>query len=82
MEYKQFSLIHKYIYLRYIFSLVTFNEILPKDKKAKEEKTNMLGQCCIDLMPLLRGKDTAIRHLTSQTELTVNIKCNRLDFVG
>lgn len=35
--------------------VVTFSEILPKDKKAKEEKTNTLGQCCIDLLPLLRG---------------------------
>ncbi|XP_066915368.1 cilia- and flagella-associated protein 70-like [Clytia hemisphaerica] len=36
--------------------VVTFNEILPKDKKAKEEKTNTVGKCCIDLLPLLKGE--------------------------
>jgi len=35
--------------------VVTFSEILAKDKKAKEEKSVVLGQCCIDLLPLLRG---------------------------
>lgn len=35
--------------------VVTFSEILPKDKKSKEEKSNVLGQCCIDLLPLIRG---------------------------
>lgn len=36
--------------------VVTFTEILPKDKKAKEEKTLILGQCCVDLLPLLKGE--------------------------
>ncbi|XP_068751299.1 cilia- and flagella-associated protein 70-like [Montipora capricornis] len=35
---------------------VTVMEVLPKDKKGKEEKTNVLGQSCIDLLSLLRGE--------------------------
>lgn len=35
---------------------VTVLEVLPKDKKGKEEKTNVLGQSCIDLLPLLHGE--------------------------
>ena len=31
-------------------------EVLPKDKKGKEEKINILGQSCIDLLPLLHGE--------------------------
>ena len=34
---------------------MTVIEVLPKDKKGKEEKTNVLGQSCIDLLPLLHG---------------------------
>ncbi len=34
---------------------VTFLEVLPKDKKAKEEKTSILGQTSIDLLPLIIG---------------------------
>eukprot|EP00731_Ephydatia_muelleri_P033352 Em0028g27a len=36
--------------------LVTLLEVLPKDKKAKEEKMQVLGQACIDLLPLLMGE--------------------------
>ncbi|EDO49095.1 predicted protein [Nematostella vectensis] len=36
--------------------IITIIEVLPKDKKGKEEKTNVLGQSCIDLLPLLQGK--------------------------
>lgn len=36
--------------------IVTVVEVLPKDKKGKEEKINILGQSCIDLLPLLHGE--------------------------
>ncbi len=40
----------------FFYDLVTVNEILPKDKRTKEEKTNVIGQACVDLLPLLQGK--------------------------
>ncbi|RUS91269.1 hypothetical protein EGW08_000981 [Elysia chlorotica] len=36
--------------------VLTVTEVLPKEKRQKEEKTNILGQCCIDLISLVRGK--------------------------
>ncbi|XP_031552846.1 cilia- and flagella-associated protein 70-like [Actinia tenebrosa] len=38
--------------------IITVTEVLPKDKKGKEEKTNILGQTCVDLLPLLQGEST------------------------
>ena len=38
--------------------VVTVIEILPKEKKQKEEKTMVLGQCSIDLLPVIKGKNT------------------------
>lgn len=35
---------------------VTVIEVLPKDKKGKEEKINVLGQSCVDMLPLLHGE--------------------------
>ena len=35
---------------------VIIAEVLAKDKKSKDEKTLTLGQCCIDLLPLLKGR--------------------------
>ena len=34
---------------------VTVIEALPKEKKQKEEKTAILGQCTVDLLPLVKG---------------------------
>ena len=34
---------------------VTVIEVLPKEKKQKEEKTVVLGQCTVDLLPLVKG---------------------------
>ncbi|XP_071787792.1 cilia- and flagella-associated protein 70-like isoform X3 [Asterias amurensis] len=46
--------------------LVTVIEVLPKEKKQKEEKTVLLGQCTVDLLPLVRGetkyKSTLVIH--------------------
>jgi hypothetical protein len=34
---------------------VTVIEVLPKEKKQKEEKITPLGQATVDLLPLLKG---------------------------
>ena len=55
-------------YHLFVLSLktVTVVEVLPKEKKQKEEKTVLLGQCTIDLLPLVKGerkyKSTLIIH--------------------
>jgi len=41
---------------RLLCLVVTIVEVLPKDKKKKEEeKSAILGQCSVDLLPLLTG---------------------------
>ncbi|XP_052275784.1 cilia- and flagella-associated protein 70-like isoform X5 [Dreissena polymorpha] len=36
--------------------VLTVIEVLPKEKKQKEEKTITLGQCTVDLLPLVKGE--------------------------
>ena len=36
--------------------IVNILEVLPKDKKAKEEKTAVFGQASLDLLPTLLGE--------------------------
>ncbi|XP_039248406.2 cilia- and flagella-associated protein 70-like [Styela clava] len=36
--------------------IITVNEVLPKEKKQKDEKTSVIGQCTVDLLPLLNGE--------------------------
>jgi len=45
--------------MRHLFCVVvTVVEVLPKDKKKKEEeKSAILGQCSVDLLPILTGFD-------------------------
>ncbi|KAL3873547.1 hypothetical protein ACJMK2_036646 [Sinanodonta woodiana] len=44
--------------------LCTVIEVLPKEKKQKEEKTNVLGQVTIDLLPLVKGETKCKYTLT------------------
>lgn len=51
--------------------LVSIIEVLPKEKRQKEEKTNLIGQCTVDLFPMLTGKTTT----SSENNHGINIFC-------
>lgn len=44
--------------------VLTVIEVLPKEKKQKEEKITPLGQATVDLLPLLKGKQKEVYSLT------------------
>ena len=46
--------------------LVSIIEVLPKEKKQKEEKTTLIGQCTVDLFPMLTGKICVIVYSINQ----------------
>ncbi|XP_027624701.1 cilia- and flagella-associated protein 70 isoform X2 [Tupaia chinensis] len=46
-----YDLAHKPVFL-------TMSEVLPKEKKQKDEKTLILGQAVVDLLPLLEGESS------------------------
>ena len=43
--------------------VISVVEVLPKEKKAREEKTNVVGQTCLDPLPLLQGEAVISRVL-------------------
>jgi tetratricopeptide (TPR) repeat protein len=52
--------------------LISIYEVLPKDKKSKEEKTQLIGIANVDLLPLLQG----------HTKIEKNLKLNPLSAVS
>jgi hypothetical protein len=43
---------------------VNLIEVLPKEKKQKEEKIQPLGQCTFDVLPIIRGETKVVLKLT------------------
>lgn len=56
---------------------VTVTEVLPKEKKQKEEKTAQLGQCTVDLLPLVKGTTgSTIVQTTLWVLIDINLNLN------
>ncbi|XP_051877690.1 cilia- and flagella-associated protein 70 isoform X2 [Pristis pectinata] len=51
------NLVHKPV-------ILTVIEVLPKEKKKKDEKTVILGQATVDLLPLVQGECTFTKTIT------------------
>ena len=63
----------------YVFRklLLTVIEVLPKEKRAREEKTSPIGQALMDLRPLLMGESSFSRTLLIQAGTTAeNVAVN------
>ncbi len=43
---------------------VSLIEVLPKEKKQKEEKVQLLGQATFDLLPIVKGESRVALRLT------------------
>ncbi|XP_076464163.1 cilia- and flagella-associated protein 70-like isoform X2 [Babylonia areolata] len=57
--------------------VLTVIEVMPKERRQKEEKTNTLGQCTLDLLPLVKG-ETSFK----QTLVINPIPGSSLDGIG
>ena len=55
------ALVHSFIRSLFIH-IVTLNEVMPKEKKQKDEKIQMFGQSTLDLLPILKG-NVSVSHL-------------------
>ena len=52
-----------HLFIRSLFiHIVTLNEVMPKEKKQKDEKIQMFGQSTLDLLPILKG-NVSVSHL-------------------
>ena len=50
----------RFAYVRHVrvcFRAVSVSEVLPRERKAKEEKTVTIGMASVDLIPLLLGEN-------------------------
>ncbi|CAB1342468.1 unnamed protein product, partial [Coregonus sp. 'balchen'] len=54
--------------------ILTVIEILPKEKKQKEEKTAVIGQAIVDLIPLLHGQVSFSSTLSESNLLKVTVE--------
>uniref|UniRef100_H3AYL6 Cilia and flagella associated protein 70 n=1 Tax=Latimeria chalumnae TaxID=7897 RepID=H3AYL6_LATCH len=59
--------------------ILTIVEILPKERKQKEEKTAVLAQATVDLLPLLQGECTFKTTVTLHAVATASVETTRQD---